>query len=68
MSLGLLSGGQGAVLLNDANSLTRTALSEDGGLTMFDAKGSFVWSAGFDGLSKEEQETVRKLIQKMPRP
>ncbi|HEY2498275.1 MAG TPA: hypothetical protein VGK24_14520 [Candidatus Angelobacter sp.] len=58
----------GAVLLNDANSTSRTAIDEDAGLTKFDAKGDFIWMAGFDALDKDEQKRVRDVIQKsLPR-
>jgi len=63
VDIGFPSTGEGTILFNNANSITRTALSEDAGLATFDAKGSFVWAAGFDGFSKEEQKRIREAIQ-----
>lgn len=57
--------GGAAMLLNDDGSRTRTILSEDyPGLATFNAKGDFVWAAGFDGFSKEEQNAMRTIMQK----
>jgi len=57
--------GESGIILNDANSQTRTALLESSpGLATFDAKGAFVWSAGFDGLPKEAQDAIRAFFQK----
>jgi hypothetical protein len=65
VDLTLMHTGTSALLLNDAASETRTVLNEDSpGLATFDPKGTFVWSAGFDGLSKQEQEKIRVLMQK----
>lgn len=64
VSLGLASGGGAVLLLNDASSVTRTALSEDMGLAQFDAKGEFKWAAGWDGFTKEEQDRMRPYMQK----
>jgi hypothetical protein len=62
IGMGLSSAG-GVVTINDANSTTRTVLDANLGLATFDPKGSFVWGAGFDRFSKEEQQAMRKVIE-----
>jgi hypothetical protein len=65
VTIGLTPASGAAILLNDLGSKTRTALWEENpGLAIFDAEGSFVWSAGFDGLSKEDQKAIRLLMDK----
>lgn len=59
--------GGAAVLFNDPMSKTRTMVSENyPGISTWDQQGSFVWAAGFDGLSKDDQEKIRTLMQKFP--
>ncbi len=67
VSVGFAPSG-GAVLLNDANSTTRTALDTEAGLTTFDAEGSFRWMAGFDAFDKDAQKRLRDAIQKSTPP
>ena len=55
----------GGIVINDANSITRTILTEDVGLATYDGKGSFLWAAGLDSFDKESQKRIRETIDAM---
>jgi hypothetical protein len=51
----------GGMVINDANSKTRTALAEEGpGVATYDAKGAILWAAGLDSFDKDTQKRIRE--------
>lgn len=51
----------GGVVINDANSTTRTLLGErEPGIATFNPKGSFLWAAGLDSFDKDSQKRIRE--------
>src|SRR5260370_38796098 len=56
----------GGVVINDANSTTRTLLGErEPGIATFNPKGSFLWAAGLDTFDKDSQKRIQEAAEEL---